>query len=512
MSRPLLIRCDYFEGSGVGHLRRCSTLAGALKDFELEPRLLLDSGTESLPLRATVPIDRTTVAERFDENGDAAATIRLARQIGAVVVVVDSYRITRRWVDLVRAEGFRVAVIDDLGIGVSADLTVNYSPDAGKPSKDYEGVYLGGLDYFITNSSILAPRGTEPRMMMLHAGGTGRFAAAEPVYAAAAAMGRRYRLALTWLAPDNAAHAWLKAANLLASGDEVVGWRNDTEAIWQPYDLVVGPASTSVFEAVMQGALPISFAISETQSASRETWIRIGHPLHLTRAEANAREFAERLIALGIERHAEIRAALTQHSSALDGRGAERVARAICCLADDRRTESRSAPSQAPAAGIRACDIRDAVGWLHARNAPHVRARSTDSEHIIAWPEQLSWWLATTTQRFVVQGEGGIEAYFWHQPRRACGRDYLIGGWFPVGEKQSFAAAVRLLEWQLAHAAQQFPDHLWLATIHRSNKAVLALNRRYGFIDADDVTRAAAEALFPGTSAKFEILQRKSRV
>ncbi|KAA5606045.1 hypothetical protein F1188_08515 [Roseospira marina] len=175
-------------------------------------------------------------------------------------------------------------------------------------------------------------------------------------------------------------------------------------------------------------------------------------------------------------------------------------------MPDDTVNRTTGTPS------IRPCGPDDAAGFLAARNAPKVRALSTDPDHIIAWSEHMAWWAAGTTDRFVVTDGDRAEAYFWHRARSVDGRNYLIGGWFPAGDTPIFTAAIRLLDWQLAHCAERYPDHIWVATIHRSNRAVRALNRRYDFVEADDATRAAVPHLFPGTTEEFEILQRKARL
>ena len=166
--------------------------------------------------------------------------------------------------------------------------------------------------------------------------------------------------------------------------------------------------------------------------------------------------------------------------------------------------------SSCAALNIRAVNLTDAVAFLVARNSPLARKISTDPNRIITWPEHLYWWLQATTERFVVDSAEGPIAYFWHKSKRVGLQDYLIGGWFPADDKPAFAAAVYLLDWQLDYCANIFPEHIWLATINKDNRAVLSLNSRYGFIEADLSSRTAIQDLFPGTDKNFAYLQRKS--
>jgi len=105
-----------------------------------------------------------------------------------------------------------------------------------------------------------------------------------------------------------------------------------------------------------------------------------------------------------------------------------------------------------------------------------------------------------------------VRGFFWHRSQTVDGRDYLIGGWFPTASQLAFATAIQVLDWQLTFCADNYPRHIWVATINVKNLAVLMLNRRYGFTDPDAHTQAVIQKLFPGTNDNFVILQRKSKL
>jgi len=506
MSQTILIRCDLFPGSGAGHLKRCSVVAEALSKFGYSPIFALDAGSGPVPIDLSFPVEYLTGP--FDESRDAKAVETLAKRHGAQVVLGDSYRTSQAWVAALRSANLIVVLIDDLGIGGEASLRVDYSP----MPKHLEGsaASLLGSAYFITDSPRLPAHSSPPKRMIAHAGGTGNFSAALEVYTAAARAAKDAGLDMTWLCPDDAARAWLRDSGLIDPADTVIGWQKSRNDLWSGFDIVVGPASTSLFEVIMQGALPVSFPISSTQSSDRVPWLQIGHALHLTDEELASKEFSESMMHLAIDHFDWFRAALDAFANEMDGKGAERVAAAIADLVSGKSYEIPITPEQAVT--IRECDLRDAHAFLLARNAPHVQALSTVPDHIIKWPEHLRWWLVGNTERFIVDGTEQPEAFFWHRPKTVNGRDYLIGGWFPAGNRPAFAHAIRLLDWQLDYCADRYPGHMWLATINKENRAVLALNRRYGFVDGAADSRDAVVALFPGTTDDFVILQRKARI
>jgi spore coat polysaccharide biosynthesis predicted glycosyltransferase SpsG len=506
MTQTIIFRCDIFPGSGAGHIKRCVVLAHGLAAVGFSPIFALDRNSGPLPVEITYPIER--VDGPFDVNDDARAMKELAHRLGTRVILGDSYRISETWVTDLRAAGLDVFLIDDLGVGRDATLRIDYSP---QPKRIHGScVNLLGPFYFITDTQKLTGRAAPAKTMILHAGGTGNFEAAEYVYRAAATVAQDKGLEVTWLCPNEVSLTWLSSSGLQKNGATVISWQNGVNDLWSHYDIVVGPASTSLFEAILQGALPISFPISATQSSERELWLQLGHALHLEHADLLNYEFAARILELAIEMFGPLRSQLTKYSNLLDGQGVERVLAAIVKVTMGNRPDiAYEPPKSAP---IRACDLRDASRFLTARNARKVRDLSTDPDHVISWPEHLRWWLAETTERFVVESDTGPEAFFWHRPKVVSGQNYLIGGWFPAGSRNAFAAVIRLLEWQLDYCERRYPDHIWVATINQENRAVLALNRRYGFVDAESQVRDAVQDLFPGTSSEFVILQRKAQL
>ena len=506
MSGVVLIRCDLYPGSGAGHLKRCSVLASALKKKGFLALIVLDENSGPLPIDLSVPIERIATYP-YNEVRDIADITDLALRYDARQVVGDSYRISPRWIKGLQENGLSVTLIDDLGIGEVADLAIDYSPAA--LGRSALSSCLFGPSYFLTDSLPVVSNKVRPRKIVLHAGGTGNFAAAQHVYSAAVVMARERDLNVSWICPTPKSRAWITSSNLLAEVDDVLDWQKGCTDLWSNFDIVVGPSSTSLFEAIMQGTLPISFPISKTQTSERNDWIKVGHALHLNFSELEDVKAIKKIMILAFTGFSILRSALTAHSQCFDGNGAMRVAKAIADLPKKPKIQRNAIVSETEF-NVRAVNLTDSVAFLVARNSPLARKISTNPDHVISWPEHLYWWLQATTERFVVDSVEGPVAYFWHRSKRVGQQDYLIGGWFPANDKPAFAVAVYLFDWQLDYCANTFPDHTWLATINKDNRAVLSLNRRYGFTEADLTSRAAIQDLFPGTDNNFEYLQRKS--
>ena len=113
MSSKAIIRCDYFTGSGVGHLKRSAVLATALQRRGVEVTLVVDS--RPLNFNWVLNLNIEVVSSMvFFEDEDAERIIEYSKANEVGMVVVDSYRITNNWVQKVKSAGLRVVAIDDL--------------------------------------------------------------------------------------------------------------------------------------------------------------------------------------------------------------------------------------------------------------------------------------------------------------------------------------------------------------------------------------------------------------
>ena len=501
-----LVRCDTRPQSGLGHLKRCLVIASKLSDIGIESIFLVDRVIESPP---SGRFNFLITGGRVGSNSliDAQEVCRVATENNCDFVFGDSYEITPEWIERVRAQGFFVGVFDDLNTLANADCRINFSPQACPLG--VVGLELTGPAFFPYQGPGRIAKGPRPRSVIFHAGGTGDFSLRELVYRTLSSRARRSSLSITWLIANQSSQQFLIDSGLFSDGDLEREWSNAHPMVWQEFDLVVGPASTSLYEAIIQGALPLSFVISDSQSDSREQWLAIGHSLHLTSADCMDAKAIEHFFDLGLQQFSVLLSHLHRLSYSLDGKGGERISAALRSNASPLEP---LAPKATMRTGeVRACDFPDALRFLQARNAQGVRSVSTDTREI-PWVHHINWWLNTEIERFVFVRQDLEEGYFWHRACVVSQRKYLIGGWFPATASPSFDVAIRMLDWQLTYCSQHHPDHVWVATIQRSNQAVIALNRRFGFTEASAECMRDIDSLFPGTTSDYVVLERASKL
>ena len=101
------------------------------------------------------------------------------------------------------------------------------------------------------------------------------------------------------------------------------------------------------------------------------------------------------------------------------------------------------------------------------------------------------------------------EAFFWVRKWKIYNKYYLTAGWFPSSENTSFTSILKILDWQIKFYSRRCKNYTWIATVKRSNKAAIAINRRVGFVDAGNDAYEVLPILFPNTDKDFKVLELK---
>ena len=425
------------------------------------------------------------------------------------IVVIDSYLITKNIIKCLQEKNLLVIFFDDLKLNSTADIVIDYSPNANENQYFNSKLALLGPKYFITDSKVLINKNRNINSIIAHAGGSGLFENAPLLYKTIADFAKQNYIDLTWLCPNQDIVNKLKKIVKTIQDDKIIGWVDNTSAFWNKFDLVVGPPSTSLYEVLMQVSLPVSFPISNTQISRKEDWIKLGHLLHLDFEEIQSSLAIYKYLDFANDHYLDLKSILRSQSYILDNYGVSRILEKLINI--ENKTALRTSNQQVIMEGsnIRECNIKDAFSFLLARNSIHVRKFSTDPHHVIKWIDHIRWWIyAKDIFRFVLTIENEPKAYFWHSSKCIDGRNYLIGGWFPVESSNAFPFAIKILNWQLKYCDSIYPNHIWIATIQADNQSVIALNRRFGFVDASSDLKLIAKELFPGTTDDFIILQR----
>jgi len=161
---------------GFGHIRRCLSLAHALRSLNVNSSFVLDGDTKASDI-----VTAEGHAASLIDDDDFTETAKEVLNRSAVAVVVDSYSHPASYLKNLKSMGRRVVVLDDLAADfIPADLVVNGTagaealPYASDPSVSY----LLGSSYILLRPEFenVVERSYEPvRRVLITLGGSDGF-------------------------------------------------------------------------------------------------------------------------------------------------------------------------------------------------------------------------------------------------------------------------------------------------------------------------------------------------
>jgi len=408
----IVVRADASPRIGIGHVRRCQTLARALSRFGADVRFAIhDWGADLTPLlgefadralRLPAPCpDHQPDPASWLPQGQAYDFQELLTALDGdrpTWIIVDHYALDAKWHDLARREfGCRILAIDDLANRpLGADLVVDPNWDRDHRAKYGDVVgeakLLGGPSYalidprYATGSAREKSGSSSVASIGLFLGGTDPGRATTPVLKTVRAAGFRgdIGIATSSMNPDIAS---IEAA---ASSDGHVVVEidlPDLTGFFRRHDLFILAAGSTTWERMASAVPAIAIITAENQRGiatqlaeeglqwviESGDWAALGSMLPGILADADGRLTQAR-----------------RGSELVDAKGADRIAAALLTF-DDVPMITRRATRE------------DAAMILKWRNAPYVRSVSRDNS-VIEWEAHLAWFerIAASTDHLLL--------------------------------------------------------------------------------------------------------------
>ena len=339
--RGVAVRPDVGADVGLGHLRRCLTIAAALDRHRVRSFLLLPEGAGAELARAAgFAVERLEV-ERGGGD-DLAETIEAAERRGNGVVLVDSYAVGREYLGALTDAGQAVATMDDLcAFPFPCRLVVNGGLGAEtRPYRSSSGdtEFLLGARYAPLRSEFWdgpprrAARSAVPRVLVVFGGGD--FGGLTPV--ALRALDRVHdRIEIVAVVGPLAENGAAVDAAAQASRHHVEVRRAPADFLdlVTSAELAVSAGGGTLVELVAAGTPAVAVEVAANQRAGIEALAASGAAVTAGRAgeaglEGRIGELAQALLADRARSDRLVRAG----RSLLDGRGAVRIATRIASL------------------------------------------------------------------------------------------------------------------------------------------------------------------------------------
>ncbi len=340
--RTLLLRADASITTGTGHVMRCLALAQAWQDAGGRAVFAMAEATAALQARLSVAsFDIGAVRAGAGTPEDARETIALGRELQCEWIVVDGYHFTADYQRALKSAGFRLLLLDDYGHAshYSADLVLNQNICAREPlyaRRDPPTRLLLGPRYCLLRREFSAWRdwrrevSSEGRRVLVTMGGSDPENVTERVLQALDLLEIKDLEAIVVVGGSN---PHFQSQERLPWASKQISLRRDVNNIaelmaWA--DVAVSSAGTTCWELCLLGLPSLLVDVAENQTALAVELARRHCAIHL----GGAGDFTVEQLAGRLEellRSAEIRQEISHRCRELvDGRGAQRVASAMC--------------------------------------------------------------------------------------------------------------------------------------------------------------------------------------
>ncbi|MDT8375580.1 MAG: UDP-2,4-diacetamido-2,4,6-trideoxy-beta-L-altropyranose hydrolase [Mariprofundaceae bacterium] len=339
LDKTCLIRCEYSEKIGFGHLMRCLTLAGELKKYGLAVWVLSSNGRPDMHGRHADSIDRWHVTTtKAGSMEDAAFLAGLAEEVGAELLVLDFYNISESYQLALRHAGRRWLQFDGFADRpLWADWVLSMSPAAEMESyvlrrQNPATHFLLGPKYAILRPDFMAHRGAtrshgDVRRVLLSFGG-----------------GDDQGMTLFCLNAIRES-GWTGAITAVVgranpSADRISSWADcygdgrvhvsvdepDMAGAMSECDMAVISGGMTTFEAAFMGLPALMVCLADNQRANIKAWRSLGVSVDLgDSSQLTKEDFIYHFLALVRDKNR--RAELSRHGMEIvDGQGVERVA------------------------------------------------------------------------------------------------------------------------------------------------------------------------------------------
>ncbi len=342
MMNTCLIRCEYSEQIGFGHLVRCLALACELKKNGYRVSVLSASGRPDIDNSGLYAIDQWyTTSEGLGSAADAANLVSVAREVGVGVVILDFYGISESYQLELREKGISWLQFDGWAKQPFwGDWVLSISPAASEErylplKKGSKTEFLLGPEYAILRPEFRANRsgikkGGAVRQVLLSLGGgddQGRTLFCLKAISKLDWEGVVYVVVGKANPNIPAISAWIER-----SGDENIILsvaEPEMARVMASSDMAVISGGMTTFEAAVMGLPTLSMRIADNQRANVKAWSQLG----VTKDLGEASDLTEASLCyhfLEILENAEMRRSMSQKGmNAVDGLGAERVVRLI---------------------------------------------------------------------------------------------------------------------------------------------------------------------------------------
>ena len=508
----IAICCDLNSKTGLGHINRMKSLANEFNKKKLLSFFLFNDLKKNLKLNLLKNYNLIIDSKKKVSSDKNIFDLIIKKKFK--IVLIDSYIFSQSLEKKLVENKIFTIVIDDHLKERFANLVFSNRTDVLNciaPKKNQKWLY--GNKYVLIekiqkkNKKKKIPQNIS--RILLHAGGSSHFKKISILTNVTLEIVQKYNLKLFILCTNIDSKKYiLKKLNKydLSKNIYFIKYKEKLSNQLSKYDIVVGPAGTTTFEAIQSKTLPFSIPIKDDGRDSIVSWNDIGHLMHLNAKEKNKKEIILESWEYIIKNFNFLYNILYKNSKIIDGKGPERVVNdIISSIKKKNKVKTKFKKKK-----FEICGLLDMRPFLESRNLKQVRLFSSQPKHIISWPEHVNWWHKKNIKKYRLVISNKVVAYHWVKINSDLNGDYLTSGWFLSKEYgDNLRNSDMILNFQSKIVKNNYKNLTWIITMSKKNSFVERLNRKYGFKNA---TNFSIERVFKQNGylkKNFKVMEMK---
>ena len=509
------ILCDLSPNSGLGHYSRMKCLSFSLEKLNIEPIYIFESSHKKF--LKNLKINRKIIY--YNKKNKPIENINtLSKKNKISSIIVDSYKVNYSWEKELKKHGFFLIAIDDHLKKHCADIVFTNKPKReSKFLNTKDQTWFMGPEYTIVSD--FKRRNNDYKKIkniLLHAGGSGLFNLIKDFTLSTIRLVNKYDVTVSILCPNKKSEEIIKKIILktkIKKKLNIIPYTENLLSEMKNYNIIAGPSGTSTFETILAGSFPFTVQLKNDGRDSMRSWHNIGHLMHLSFKDKKNISVLDSSWELIFEGKKNLSKILNSHSRMIDGKGAQRVAKIIMEHSSAKtnvKNYKKIINSNDFKMNSYSCTFYDMHHFLELRNQKNVRLASTYPNHIITWPEHVSWWLKTNIRKFSIEVNNKIIGYHWIKLNSDHVGEYITSGWFLEDKiANKLKTANQILKFQSDSVKKYYKDVDWIIIMRNNNVFVEKMNLDVGFKSAARLSIKRAIDIFNIKEDDYKIMEMK---
>lgn len=504
--KNIVFRVNVGQGTGVGHLVRCCSLAYELQNIGHKCYFLLAhfdlavvpflAGLEYEYLFHSEQIRNRSIFE--NAQNDALLTLQFISNKHIDWLILDDYLLSKEWEVIFYGHGTKLMVIDDLCREHLCDALLDFRWRGESTEQTYEGLIpkqankLIGPQYALLSSQYRyndQVKSSEVFTVLVGVGGGGDSRICLDIISALLQLTKTIDIIIKPILGPLTENKQLF---------DIFKYNKHVKPITDCFDLYphliecdlyIGAAGGILYQLLALNKPALTFSLTSNQQTPLADLEGIGHYFHCD-SGFDISLLASLVLTMSMQ-YQRI-TAFTSKIIDIDGLGSLRVVDFLLGSKPNGLAEFIKPEKISNAEfeqlnenyRIRPVVDSDINHYLDSRNLS-INTQNMIESKPIARLVHYTWWFNTQRNSYLLEKDNQACLYIWHQIQTYQKRQFLIGGWFVCQANASFQDSLLALNWQLEHCDKHCPSLPWVAVIHRENRYVKLMNDYLGFKEVD---------------------------